>query len=63
VLTRGAPPYSVISGNPAKFVKQFEPIERVWAMGAIHSADTELVIKSSWPMKMNWRGYRLAVSI
>jgi acetyltransferase-like isoleucine patch superfamily enzyme len=30
VVTRSIPPYSVVVGNPAKVVKQFDPVTRQW---------------------------------
>lgn len=37
VVTRSAPPYSVLSGNPARIVKQFDMMKQVWALGSIRS--------------------------
>ncbi len=42
VVTRSAPPYSVLSGNPARIVKQFDSIKQVWVMGAVRAAESEL---------------------
>jgi acetyltransferase-like isoleucine patch superfamily enzyme len=33
VVTRSAPPYSVLSGNPAMIVRQYDPEKGVWRMG------------------------------
>jgi acetyltransferase-like isoleucine patch superfamily enzyme len=34
VVTRSASPYSVLSGNPARIVKQFDTVKGVWVLGA-----------------------------
>ena len=39
VVTRSAPPYSVLSGNPAIIVRQFDLIKRVWVVGQVRSAE------------------------
>jgi len=41
VVTRSAPPYSVLFGNPARVVKQFDPVKQVWVMGSARSGETE----------------------
>ena len=41
VVTRSFPPYSVISGNPAKVVKQFDPAKNTWVLGASRSLESE----------------------
>ncbi len=40
VVTRSAPPYSVLSGNPARVVKQFDPAKQVWVLGSSRATDT-----------------------
>jgi acetyltransferase-like isoleucine patch superfamily enzyme len=42
VVTRSAPPYSVLSGNPARIVKQYDPIKEAWVMGSVRMVETEL---------------------
>jgi acetyltransferase-like isoleucine patch superfamily enzyme len=42
VVTRSAPPYSVLSGNPARIVKQYDPINQVWTMGSVRSTEAIL---------------------
>lgn len=34
VVTRSVPPYSVVVGNPARVVKQFDPEKGVWVLGS-----------------------------
>jgi acetyltransferase-like isoleucine patch superfamily enzyme len=41
VVTRSAPPYSVLSGNPARIVRQFDPVKQVWVLGSVRLADPE----------------------
>jgi carbonic anhydrase/acetyltransferase-like protein (isoleucine patch superfamily) len=38
VVTRSAPAYSVLSGNPARVVKQFDAARGAWVLGASASA-------------------------
>jgi acetyltransferase-like isoleucine patch superfamily enzyme len=41
VVTRSAPPYSVLAGNPARIVKQFDPAKGEWVLGAARTLDTD----------------------
>ncbi|MGH9400491.1 MAG: acyltransferase [Terriglobia bacterium] len=41
VVTRSAPPYSVLSGNPAMIVRQYDPAKQAWVVGSVRSAETE----------------------
>jgi acetyltransferase-like isoleucine patch superfamily enzyme len=43
VVTRSAPPYSVLSGNPAMIVRQFDPRKQAWVLGSVRSAEPEPV--------------------
>jgi len=36
VVTRSAPPYSVLFGNPAKIVRQYDETKESWVMGSVH---------------------------
>lgn len=38
VLSRSIPPYSVVSGNPARVVKQFDPLKGEWTLGSTRSS-------------------------
>ncbi|HTY85553.1 MAG TPA: acyltransferase [Silvibacterium sp.] len=37
VVTRSAPAYSVLSGNPARIVKQFDPAKGTWVLGSVRT--------------------------
>jgi acetyltransferase-like isoleucine patch superfamily enzyme len=34
VVTRSIPPYSIVTGNPARVVKHFEPTKGMWVLGS-----------------------------
>ncbi|MFZ0277473.1 MAG: acyltransferase [Candidatus Sulfotelmatobacter sp.] len=34
VVSRSVPPHSVVSGNPAKIVKQYDPVKKIWVLGS-----------------------------
>ena len=34
VVTRSVPAYSVVSGSPAKVVKQYDPVKKAWVLGS-----------------------------
>lgn len=40
MVTRSFPPYSVISGNPARVVKQFDLVKRSWVLGSSRTSET-----------------------
>lgn len=42
VVNRSMPPYSVVTGNPARIVKQFDPAKGEWTLGAIRSGVDKL---------------------
>ena len=35
VVTRNVPPYSVVGGNPARLLKQYDPVEKIWIKPAV----------------------------
>ncbi len=39
VVTRSAPPFSVLYGNPARIVRQFDPAKQAWVVGNSHVAE------------------------
>jgi len=41
VVVRSAPPYSVLFGNPAKIIKQFDPAKQAWVVGSVRSTENE----------------------
>jgi len=41
VVTKSAPPYSVLSGNPARVVKQFDPERGAWVLGSSRPAPAD----------------------
>jgi len=40
LVTKSAPAYSVLSGNPARVIKRFDPVKKVWVTGAPVSSDS-----------------------
>jgi acetyltransferase-like isoleucine patch superfamily enzyme len=43
VVTRSAPPYSVLYGNPAVIVRQFDPAKQAWVTGSVRATEAEPV--------------------
>jgi acetyltransferase-like isoleucine patch superfamily enzyme len=41
VVSRSVPPFSVVSGNPAKVVKQYDPVKKAWVIGSSGLAGEE----------------------
>ena len=42
VVTRSAPAYSVLSGNPARIVKHYDPVVGAWMLGARSSVERDV---------------------
>jgi acetyltransferase-like isoleucine patch superfamily enzyme len=42
VITRSFPSFSVISGNPARVVRQFDPVKGIWTLGSVRTAESEI---------------------
>lgn len=43
VVTKSVAPYSIVSGNPARVVKQFDFDKQAWVLGAFRAAEAELI--------------------
>ncbi len=43
LVNRSFPAYSLIAGNPAYVLKQFDPVKGVWVLGSCRHADAETV--------------------
>lgn len=43
VVTRSAPAYSVLYGNPAKIIRQFDPVKQAWVVGPARPVEVESV--------------------
>ena len=43
VVTRSAPPYSVLYGNPARIIRQYDPDKQEWVTGPVRAPQTEPV--------------------
>lgn len=41
LVTRSFPAYSLIAGNPAHVLRQFDPVRGVWVLGSYRPADSE----------------------
>jgi acetyltransferase-like isoleucine patch superfamily enzyme len=41
VVSRSVPAYSVVSGNPARIVKQYDPVKNAWVIGSSRFAADE----------------------
>jgi acetyltransferase-like isoleucine patch superfamily enzyme len=55
VVTRSFPPYSVISGIPARVVKQYDPVKGIWVLGssgpAVNSSEAKRELVGSGPFR------------
>ena len=43
VVTRSAPPYSVLYGNPARIIRQYDPAKQEWVTGPVRAPQAEPV--------------------
>lgn len=43
VVTTSAPPYSVLYGNPARVIRQYDPAKQAWVLGSVRSMNSEPV--------------------
>lgn len=43
VVTKSAPPFSVLSGNPARIVKQYDPSRELWVVGGVRAVELQIV--------------------
>jgi acetyltransferase-like isoleucine patch superfamily enzyme len=41
VVTKSAPDYSVVLGNPARVVKQYDPAKGAWVIGSVRPAESD----------------------
>jgi acetyltransferase-like isoleucine patch superfamily enzyme len=41
LVTRRVPPYSVVSGNPGRVLKQYDPVQKKWVLGSARPAPAE----------------------
>jgi len=47
VVTRSFPPYSVLTGNPARIVKQFDEASQTWVLGSARPIENEAVARQA----------------
>ncbi len=40
-ITRSVPPFSVVAGNPARVIKQYDPSQEKWVLGAVRAVELE----------------------
>lgn len=43
VVTRSIPPYSVVYGNPAKVIRQYDPAKQAWVVGQVRLTESEFI--------------------
>ena len=60
VVTRSAPPYSILSGNPARIVKQFDPVKGTWVLGSSRPVETESTRSQGVPLASSAKAAAIA---
>jgi serine acetyltransferase len=49
VVLQSFPPYSVVFGNPARVIRQFDPAKNAWVIGSVQSKPTADATKKVKP--------------
>jgi acetyltransferase-like isoleucine patch superfamily enzyme len=46
VVTRSTPPFSVVAGNPARVIRQYDPAKKAWVIGSVQIREPQLSAES-----------------